>query len=74
MSDLPRLKCCPFCGGEAWLNQGGGARCHPWARVDCRNVHCSASSKHVTDYSGETQVATAIRAWNLRSSKRRAAK
>jgi len=66
----PKLKPCPFCGGNpsshAWVTDGG----LKIALVQCRNMECLAKVKF--DYYGEGETldaiySKAVTAWNRRA-------
>ena len=58
---MNELKQCPFCGGEAELNESASG--FPYFSIWCKNEHCFAGAVQVRDFDKERLV----NSWNTRA-------
>ena len=58
---MNELKPCPFCGGEAELNESASGL--PYFSIWCKNENCIAGAVQVRDFDKERLV----NAWNTRA-------
>lgn len=65
MSDI-KLKPCPFCGGEAYINYETMTDEHKiyWAQVLCKKCHCRSAGNWSDRYASAERKE--VKAWNTR--------